>query len=91
MDATGTFARSRIALGARGRALVLDGLPDGALTLADSVDHVGMDYLLGLGASSGWVRGWSSPVSAPLAVRLRIDYAPPRGADTLLLIIGPRG
>ena len=53
------------------------------------VSGVAFDYLLEPGAHAAWVREWISPVSAPVAVRVRIA----RGAavDTLLFIVGPRG
>lgn len=65
---------------------------DGTVSLADSVSQVGFDYLLEPGANTTWAREWLSPVSAPLAVRLRITYVgSPVRADTLLLVIGGRG
>ncbi len=55
-----------------------------------TAERVTFDYLLHTGADEAWVRAWQSPVSAPLAVRLRL--ARPDGAvDTLLFAIGPRG
>ncbi|MEO6059947.1 MAG: prepilin-type N-terminal cleavage/methylation domain-containing protein, partial [Candidatus Limnocylindria bacterium] len=39
--------------------------------LADSVGAAAIDYLLDGAGEGGWVSGWSSPVSAPLAIRLR--------------------
>jgi prepilin-type N-terminal cleavage/methylation domain-containing protein len=68
--------------------------PQGAtpdtLILADSLVAFGADFLIGYGASSPWVREWVSPVSAPVAVRLRWQRAG-GAADTLLLHVGPRG
>ena len=50
------------------------------------------EYLLEPGANARWMKGWQSPVSAPLAVRLRIARGDSSGVvDTLLLAIGPRG
>lgn len=47
------------------------------------------DYLLEPGADSRWVGTWSSPVSAPLAVRVRLTH---RGrVDTALYLIKGRG
>jgi prepilin-type N-terminal cleavage/methylation domain-containing protein len=66
-----------------------DAVPD-TLVLADDLAGFGADYLLDYGASSRWVREWVSPVSAPIAVRLRLEQRDGR-ADTLLLHIGPRG
>lgn len=62
------------------------------LVLVPGARAVAFDYLLDFGADAGWVRGWSSAASAPLAVRLRVQLAEPVGAvDTLLFAIGPRG
>lgn len=58
-------------------------------TLRRGVRSFECDYLLEPGAATKWVREWISPVSAPLAVRLRIGYR--EHADTLLLLVGPRG
>jgi prepilin-type N-terminal cleavage/methylation domain-containing protein len=66
-----------------------EGIPD-TLVLADQLAAFGADYLLDYGASSRWVQEWVSPVSAPIAVRLRLRRRDGR-ADTLLLHIGPRG
>jgi len=64
-------------------------VPD-TLVLADGLRAFGADYLTEYGASSPWLRDWVSPVSAPLAVRLRVARADGR-ADTLLLHVGTRG
>ncbi len=64
------------------------------LQLADSVSDVAFDYLLDPGADTKWVREWISPVSAPLAVRLRIAGCGRRDAgcvDTLLFLVKQRG
>lgn len=62
------------------------------LHLVPGAGAVAFDYLLDFGADATWVQGWSSPASAPLAVRIRIGR---RGReaklDTLLFLIGPRG
>ncbi len=58
------------------------------------VSAVAFDYLLDPGADSKWVREWISPVSAPLAVRLRITGCGRRDTgcvDTLLFLIKERG
>ena len=62
--------------------------------LADGISDIAFDYLLDPGANSRWVREWVSPVSAPLAVRLRITGCGRRDAgcaDTLLFLIKERG
>lgn len=68
-----------------------DFAPD-TLVLVPRASGLALDYLLEYGADAQWVREWRSPVSAPLAVRLRIARLGPAGAvDTLLFAIGPRG
>ena len=53
------------------------------------------DYLLEPGADTRWVHGWSSPVSAPIAVRMRVSRAAPQALrpriDTLLFLVKARG
>jgi hypothetical protein len=66
------------------------------LLLAPAVEQVAFDYLLEPGVDSKWVREWISPVSAPLAVRLRVERGSGetgagRSVDTLLLLIKGRG
>ena len=83
----GWFERRPIVLERRAGALVADlGAP---MVLADSVTDVAFDYLLEPGAETRWVREWISPVSAPLAVRIRVS----RGirTDTLFFLIKERG
>ncbi len=93
----GWFERRQIALSAEQgqlRAAVTPGMP---IALVDSVTDVQFDYLLEPGAESRWVREWVSPVSAPVAVRMRIAKAgcEMRDAgcvvDTLLFLIKERG
>lgn len=93
----GWFERTQIALGeeeGRLRALFPSGAP---ITLADSVTDVQFDYLLEPGAESRWVREWVSPVSAPVAVRLRLARTgcgmrdAGCAVDTLLFLIKERG
>ena len=65
-----------------------------SLQLADSVSDVAFDYLLDPGADTKWVREWISPVSAPLAVRVRIAGCGRRDVacvDTLLFLVKERG
>ncbi len=67
---------------------------DEQLRLAEGVSSVAFDYLLEPGADSKWVREWISPVSAPLAVRLRMVGCGKRDAacaDTLLYLVKERG
>lgn len=60
------------------------------LSLFDSLSAVGFDYLLEPGLTSRWATAWESPISAPLAVRIRLTRLDGR-ADTLLVLVGPRG
>jgi prepilin-type N-terminal cleavage/methylation domain-containing protein len=85
----GWAERRRVSIVAADGALQVVGLGDVSLSLADSVTAFAVDYLLDYGASQRWGRAWSSQVSAPFALRLRV--ARPGGADTLLLLVGPRG
>ena len=65
-----------------------------SLSLADSVGELAFDYLLEPGADSKWVREWISPVSAPLAVRIRVAGCGKRDAgcvDTLMFLVKERG
>jgi len=65
-----------------------------SLELADGVGDLAFDYLLEPGADSKWVREWISPVSAPLAVRIRVAGCGKRDAgcvDTLLFLVKERG
>src|SRR5213078_479381 len=68
----GWFERQRLELRVDGGAFVArrDGEP---IMLADSVSDVAFDYLLDPGEDAKWMREWISPVSAPLAVRIRIQ------------------
>ena len=87
--ADGWPARRTIEIGLVGRALAFrtgEGSPVG---IRQKVRAVGFDFLLSLGADSRWVSSWHSPVSAPVAVRMRV--ADGAGVDTLLFLIGARG
>ena len=64
------------------------------IRLADGVSGVTFDYLLEPGADTKWVAEWISPVSAPLAVRVRIAGCGKQDAacvDTLFFLIKERG
>lgn len=91
--AGGWMEPARVRLGLREGSLVADGVTIQALRLIDSVDAVEFDYLLEPGADTRWVRQWISPVSAPLAVRLRVkrSMTRPVSVDTILLLIRERG
>jgi len=83
----GWLERRRVVLGLEGGALVARS--DMSIALEDSVTAVEFDYLLEPGANAAWVREWISPVSAPVAIRMRIVHA--ATTDTLLFIVGSRG
>jgi len=91
----GWFERREVLLQRRAGQLVADFASP--IVLADSVTDVAFDYLLEPGAETRWVREWVSPVSAPLAVRLRIRRGHGNGeggrvkTDTLLFLIKERG
>lgn len=94
---TGGFHRERVTLELEGGRFIA-ALGDGTtLTLADSIRAVAFDYLLEPGATATWAREWLSPVSAPLAVRIRITYRTSTATvgtaptDTLLFLVGARG
>jgi prepilin-type N-terminal cleavage/methylation domain-containing protein len=84
---SGSLVRTRMTLACSGDTLWLRGMH--SIPLVMSARAVDLDYLLEPGASAVWVREWISPVSAPLAVRLRIDRG--SAVDTLLFLVGPRG
>lgn len=75
----GWLERRRVALAAQ----------DGRFGAWSDVSSVEFDYLLDPGANAAWVREWISPVSAPVAVRVRIMRV--TTTDTLLFIVGSRG
>ncbi len=87
--ADGWFAQRRVALALDGGSFVAVLDQADTIALATEVDGVAFDYLLEPGADTKWVREWISPVSAPLAIRLRVG----RGIsiDTLLVLVKERG
>ena len=90
---SGWSVPERLSLSARDGRLAVSRGVSGPLILADSVTTLDLDYLLEPGADTKWVREWLSPLSAPLAVRLRIGRreGPAEIVDTLLLLIKERG
>ncbi len=93
----GWFERRTVSLARDNDRLVASVAPGQPIALMDSVAELALDYLLEPGAESRWVREWVSPVSAPVAVRMRIEKAGcgTRDArcvvDTLLFLIKERG
>jgi len=89
-SAEGWPQRRTVTFRLEARAVVAEGLGPVAIVVADTVPRLDIDYLLDYGADAVWVRSWQSPVSAPVALRLRI--ARDTGVvDTLLLVAGLRG
>lgn len=88
--ADGWQERRRIELSQDGAVWLVVTSAGERVVLADSVTAVRLDYLLEPGAASPWVGEWISPVSAPLAVRMRITRWSGR-ADTTLYPIRSRG
>jgi prepilin-type N-terminal cleavage/methylation domain-containing protein len=73
---------------------LMAGAADQSIELREGATDVAFDYLLEPGADTKWVREWVSPVSAPLAVRLRVAGCGRRDAgcvDTLLFLVKERG
>lgn len=93
----GWFERRQVTLSAEHGQLQGAVTPGTPIALVDSVTDVEFDYLLEPGGESRWVREWVSPVSAPVAVRMRITRAGSGTAetgsavDTLLFLIQERG
>jgi prepilin-type N-terminal cleavage/methylation domain-containing protein len=93
----GWFERRRLRLALGAGRVVAVAAPEDTVTLWDSVAAVAFDYLLEPGLDARWVRQWVSPVTAPLAVRMRIAPAVCTGAegtcatDTILFLVKERG
>jgi hypothetical protein len=64
---------------------------EGRADMLTPAEAVAFDYLASYGSASAWVQEWHSPVSAPVAVRLRLRRDSAAAVDTLLFIVGPRG
>src|SRR5712692_8072167 len=89
----GWFSRRRITLTRDDTHLVAIASPGDTVVLSDSVSDLQLDYLLDVasdgqndstpgapGERARFVREWISPVSAPIAIRLRVSRA--EGVDT---------
>ena len=89
----GWFERKSVELSLEAGRVVAAIPPEPPVVLGDSVTLLKFDYLLELGAESRWVSEWKSPVTAPLAVRVRISRRLGSGsvADTILYLIKARG
>src|SRR2546430_2699287 len=93
----GWFERRIVSLARQDDRLVATVTPGQAIALSDGVTDLAFDYLLEPGAEARWVREWVSPVSAPVAVRMRLTRGRGTGdgervvTDTLLFLIKERG
>jgi len=88
----GWFEERRIELRRQGARFVALGTGD-PLELANDVTGIAFDYLLDPGAESKWVPEWISPLTAPIAVRVRLGRGAGEAArvDTLLFLVKERG
>ena len=88
--ADGWFELKEVRIGQAGSRLVLTAPDWGVATLGDSLSDVRFDYLVEPGINARWVADWTSPVSAPLALRLRVrrDSSTEAVADTMVYLIG---
>jgi hypothetical protein len=84
----GWFERDVVTLEVSGRGLHARSIRK-VVVLAAGASSLDIDYLLEPGLDSKWVSQWVSPVSAPLALRLRL--ATGGRVDTMLFLVGPRG
>jgi len=82
--------RSALTLGLSGHAFAAQSAAGEVIPIADSIASVGFDYLLDPGLNTTWAGSWESPVSAPLAIRVRLNGLNGT-SDTLLILVGPRG
>jgi prepilin-type N-terminal cleavage/methylation domain-containing protein len=94
VTSSGWMERADVRLGLSGSALIARVGDAAPVVLADSAKAVAFDYLLEPGAESRWAAEWVSPVSAPIAVRVRLEGTGPAGAiraDTVLYLVKSRG
>ena len=92
----GWHEEERVGLRQEGSRLVARLRSGREVLLADSVAGAEFDYLVERGEAAPWLQGWTSSVNPPLAVRVRLYWAPdragePQRADTTLFIVGSRG
>jgi prepilin-type N-terminal cleavage/methylation domain-containing protein len=89
----GWFERKPVELSLQAGRFLAATPPEPPVVLGDSVTLLEFDYLLEVGAQSRWVSEWMSPVTAPLAVRVRMHRRLGSGfsADTMLYLIKARG
>lgn len=89
----GWHERAPVVLGLEGDRFVFRAQGREPIVLADHLIHLEFDYLLEPGAESRWVSEWLSPVSAPLAIRVRLlrGIGSAGTADTAIYLIRARG
>ena len=64
---------------------------DRTITVFEDVDALELNYLATFERSASWLPVWRSPVSVPAAMRIVAASARNGVADTLIVVIGPRG
>jgi prepilin-type N-terminal cleavage/methylation domain-containing protein len=89
----GWHERASVDLDLEGNRFVLRAAGRQPVTLAKAVAALEFDYLVEPGAESRWVREWLSPVSAPLAVRVRLIRTrdTPGAGDSAVYLVKARG
>lgn len=87
--ADGWFERRSVVLELSGHRWVASAPPEAQVDLADSVKALRFDYMLEMGANTRWVSAWESAVSAPLAIRVRVDRN--ESVDTMIYLVKGRG
>ena len=85
----GWAERSKVSLAIKNAQFIARTESGSPVVLSSDAAEVAFDYLLEPGADAQWVGTWSSPVSAPLAVRVRVSRA--GTVDTALFLIRGRG
>ncbi len=92
MVPSGWAERRRVSLGLRHDTLAAVVGGRDTTVLETGVDALDVHYLLTGGERSEWLRGWQSPATAPVAIRLILWHRTPRvGSDTLVYLVGSRG
>lgn len=92
-QASGWYEQRRVSLEQRNDRVVALISDRPALILADSAVDLRFDYLLEPGANTKWAGQWVSPLSAPLAIRIRLlrRSGSVEIGDTLLFLVKERG
>lgn len=88
----GWWERRALTISQEGELLVARFGDAETITLGRGLGSLGFDYLIRPGLQSRWSHRWQSPVSAPIAIRVRLTWKDPGiPPDTILLFIGERG